>query len=40
MVSFKHPHVANTRLHLEKPEAQCEQWFDQPYDEMVAAHLK
>ncbi|XP_063967366.1 PCI domain-containing protein 2-like [Lytechinus pictus] len=39
-LSFKHPHIANPRLQLESPEEQCEQWFEPPYDEMVAAHLK
>ncbi|XP_072179899.1 PCI domain-containing protein 2-like [Diadema setosum] len=39
-LSFKHPHIANPRLHLENPEEECEQWFIPPYDEMVAAHLR
>ncbi|XP_038051216.1 PCI domain-containing protein 2-like [Patiria miniata] len=41
LLSFKHPHIANPKLQrLDNPEGQCEQWFDQPYDEMIAAHLK
>ncbi|XP_064638831.1 PCI domain-containing protein 2-like [Lineus longissimus] len=40
LLSFKHPHVANYRLHLEHPEAQCQQWFEPSYDELVAAHLR
>ena len=41
LLSFKHPHIANPKLQrLENAESQCEQWFDQPYDEMIAAHLK
>lgn len=40
LFSFKHPHVANRRLQLEKPEADCQNFFDPPFDELVAAHLK
>ncbi|XP_070539019.1 PCI domain-containing protein 2-like [Ptychodera flava] len=40
LLSFRHPHIANPRLKLEHPEPKCEEWFNQPYDEMVAAHLK
>ncbi|XP_025080088.1 PCI domain-containing protein 2-like [Pomacea canaliculata] len=39
-LSFHHPHVANPRLQLERPEEPCEKVFDQPYDEIVAAHLR
>ncbi|KAK2153168.1 hypothetical protein LSH36_305g03077 [Paralvinella palmiformis] len=40
LLSFRHPHVANPRLQLEHPESQCERWFTQPWDELVAAHLR
>ncbi|XP_006813509.1 PCI domain-containing protein 2-like [Saccoglossus kowalevskii] len=39
-LSFRHAHIANHRLQLEHPEPQCERWFQQPYDEMIAAHLR
>ncbi|KAK7484463.1 hypothetical protein BaRGS_00024348 [Batillaria attramentaria] len=40
LLSFRHPHVANPRLQLEKPEGPCQRVLDQPYDEIVAAHLR
>ncbi|ELT88079.1 hypothetical protein CAPTEDRAFT_225576 [Capitella teleta] len=40
LLSFSHPHVASPRLQLESPEQQCEQWFPQPWDELIAAHLR
>ncbi|KAL8578368.1 PCI domain-containing protein 2 [Nucella lapillus] len=40
LLSFRHPHVANTRLQLEKPEGPCQRVLDQPYDEIIAAHLR
>lgn len=40
LLSFKDPHIANPRLQLENPESQCEQWFEPPIDELVAAHIK
>ncbi|XP_013417520.1 PCI domain-containing protein 2-like [Lingula anatina] len=40
LLSFKHPHIANSRLQLERPEAPCERFFEQPWDELVAAHLR
>ncbi|XP_033637275.1 PCI domain-containing protein 2-like [Asterias rubens] len=41
LLSFRHPHIASPKLHrFENPEGQCEQWFEQPYDEMIAGHLK
>ena len=39
-LSFRDPHVANYRLQLEHPEELCERWFRQPWDELVAAHLR
>ncbi|XP_071839111.1 PCI domain-containing protein 2-like [Apostichopus japonicus] len=40
LLSFKDPHIANPRLQMEEPETQCEQWFEPPIDELVAAHIK
>lgn len=40
LLSFNHVHVYNPRLRIANPEAQCERWFEQPWDEVVAAHLK
>ena len=40
LLSFQHIHIQNPRLQIEHPEAQCEEWFDQPWDELVAAHLR
>ncbi|KAK7091025.1 PCI domain-containing protein 2-like [Littorina saxatilis] len=40
LLSFRHPHVANPRLQLEKPEGPCQRALDQPFDEIVAAHLR
>lgn len=40
LLSFQHPHIANPRLQLEKPESHVQRVFDQPYDELVAAHLR
>ncbi|KAK3585965.1 hypothetical protein CHS0354_038509 [Potamilus streckersoni] len=40
LLSFKHPHVANTRLQLERPENSVQRVFEAPYDELVAAHLR
>ncbi|XP_014675389.1 PREDICTED: PCI domain-containing protein 2-like [Priapulus caudatus] len=40
MLSFKHPHISNHRLQVAHPEAQVERYFDSPYDEMVAAHIR
>ncbi|KAJ7390304.1 PCI domain-containing protein 2 [Desmophyllum pertusum] len=46
LFSFRHPHIASPRLHtslfhlLPDIQVQCERWFEQPYDEMVAYHLR
>ncbi|KAL9964530.1 hypothetical protein ACROYT_G028185 [Oculina patagonica] len=40
LFSFRHPHIASTRLQLPDSQAQCERWFEQPYDEMVSSHLR
>ncbi|XP_077987350.1 PCI domain-containing protein 2-like [Glandiceps talaboti] len=40
LLSFRHPHIANPRLNIEHPEPKCEDWFSQPLDKMVAAHIK
>ncbi len=40
LLSFKHPHVANSRLQIERPESHCERWFQPPWDELIAAHLR
>ena len=40
LLSFSDAHIANQRLHIERPETQCERWFSQPWDEIVAAHLR
>lgn len=38
LVSFRHPHVRNSRLQ-EDYERQCQMYLESPYDEMVAAHI-
>ncbi|CAH1781380.1 unnamed protein product [Owenia fusiformis] len=40
LLSFNHPHIINKRLQLRAPEITCEEWFESPYDELVAGHLK
>ncbi|XP_068734276.1 PCI domain-containing protein 2-like [Montipora capricornis] len=40
LFSFQHPHVASSRLRLPDAQVECEKWFEQPYDEMTAAHLR
>ncbi|XP_068734370.1 PCI domain-containing protein 2-like [Montipora capricornis] len=40
LFSFHHPHVASSRLRLPDAQVECEKWFEQPYDEMTAAHLR
>lgn len=40
LLSFRHPHVANSRLQLESPESNVQHIFDTPCDELVAAHLR
>ena len=39
-LSFTDAHVAIEELQIERPERSCEQWFSQPWDEVVAAHLR
>jgi len=40
LLSFSHSHIANARLRVEAPEAICSRILAQPFDEMVAAHIK
>jgi len=40
LLSFRDAHVYNRSLQLQQPEAECEKWFQQPMDELAAAHLK
>lgn len=40
LVSFNDPHIASPRLQIENPENQCQRWFEPPWDEFVAAHLR
>ena len=40
LLSFSHQHIANARLRVEAPEATCSRYMGQPFDEMVAAHIK
>jgi len=40
LLSFKHPHINNPRLQLQNPEQKCEQILRQPWDEIVAAHIR
>ena len=40
LLSFSHSHIANARLRVEAPEAVCSRYMGQPFDEMVAAHIK
>lgn len=40
LLSFRDAHVYNRTLQLQQPEAECEKWFQQPMDELAAAHLK
>ena len=40
LLSFSHSHIANARLRVEAPEAVCSRFMAQPFDEMVAAHIK
>ncbi|CAH3119191.1 unnamed protein product [Pocillopora meandrina] len=40
LFSFRHPHIASPRLQLPDAQLQCERWFEPPYDEMVAYHLR
>jgi len=40
LLSFRDAHVYNPNLQLQQPEPECEKWFQQPMDELAAAHLK
>ena len=40
LLGFRHPHVASRNLQLEHPESHCSAFFKQPWDEVVAAHLR
>ncbi|KAK2573715.1 Tubulin beta chain [Acropora cervicornis] len=40
LFSFQHPHIASLKLQLPDAQLQCERWFDQPYGEMTASHLR
>ncbi|XP_029186226.1 PCI domain-containing protein 2-like isoform X1 [Acropora muricata] len=40
LFSFRHPHIASLKLQLPDAQLQCERWFDQPYGEMTASHLR
>ncbi|XP_065177712.1 PCI domain-containing protein 2-like [Sycon ciliatum] len=40
LVSYRHPHIQNPRLQLEDAESKCRKWIDQPFDEVVTAHLR
>ena len=40
LLSFQHAHIQSQKLHLEFPERECEKRLDQPWDEVVAAHLR
>ncbi|GLH05000.1 hypothetical protein R5R35_006184 [Gryllus longicercus] len=39
-VSFRHAHVASSKLQMENPESSVERVLEPPMDEIVAAHLK
>jgi hypothetical protein len=39
-LSFRHGHVASSKLNLESPESAVERVLEPPLDEMVAAHLR
>lgn len=38
-MSFQHPHVHNQKLWVDF-EGQCQNYLDNPYDEMIAAHIR
>ncbi|XP_067944612.1 PCI domain-containing protein 2-like [Watersipora subatra] len=40
LLSFKHPHIKNVRLRVRSPEQYCERILQQPWDEIVAAHIR
>ncbi|XP_062566068.1 myosin-VIIa-like [Saccostrea cucullata] len=40
LLCFEHPHVANPKLQLERPESAVQRVFDTPLDELVAAHIR
>ena len=39
-LSFRHGHVASSKLKLENPESSVERVLEPPLDEIVAAHLR
>jgi hypothetical protein len=39
-LSFRHGHVASSKLKLENPESFVERVLEPPLDEIVAAHLR
>ncbi|KAH3808356.1 hypothetical protein DPMN_136709, partial [Dreissena polymorpha] len=40
LLSFNHPHVANSKLQLENPENLVGRVFESPWDDLVAGHLR
>uniref|UniRef100_T1J4S1 CSN12-like protein n=1 Tax=Strigamia maritima TaxID=126957 RepID=T1J4S1_STRMM len=40
LLSFKHPHIANGRLQIERPEQVVERIIEPPFEEVIAAHLR
>ena len=40
LLSFKHPHMVNPRLQLERPDQTVQRVFDPPWDDIVSAHLR
>ncbi|XP_039249809.1 PCI domain-containing protein 2-like isoform X1 [Styela clava] len=39
-VSFKDPHIANSKLQRDDPEGSCQRYLESPYDKLFAAHVK
>lgn len=40
LLSFNHPHVANVKLQIQNPEKVVRRVFEQPWEEVVTAHLR
>ncbi|KAK3095176.1 hypothetical protein FSP39_011060 [Pinctada imbricata] len=40
LLSFQHPHVANPRLQVERPEPQVQRVLEPPWDELFSAHIR
>jgi len=40
LLCFRDVHVYHRTLQLQSPEEECEKWFQQPMDELIAAHLR